>query len=69
MTLLAPAAKTHYNRGASYNNRGRRGDRDRAVADFRRALELDPYYQASRDALRRLGVTPPPLPQLRFTPN
>lgn len=34
------------------------GRRQEAIADFRRALELDPTIQASKDALKRLGAAP-----------
>ena len=34
------------------------GRREEAIADFRRALEIDSSRQRSRDALQRLGAAP-----------
>jgi Tfp pilus assembly protein PilF len=34
------------------------GKRDDAIADFRRALEIQPRLQGSRAGLQRLGVIP-----------
>ena len=34
------------------------GRREEAIADFRRAQAADPHHQSSREALKRLGVTP-----------
>jgi predicted AlkP superfamily phosphohydrolase/phosphomutase/Flp pilus assembly protein TadD len=45
----------------AYHNRGvlheRAGDRAAAVADYRKAIEVNPRYDASRSALTRLGET------------
>jgi hypothetical protein len=32
------------------------GLRDKAIADFRKALQLNPAMQSSAEALRKLGV-------------
>ena len=45
----------YHNRGVSYE---RRGDRDRAVSDYRMALQIDPMFEPSRKALRNLGMMP-----------
>jgi hypothetical protein len=34
------------------------GWKEEAIADFRRALSIDPSLQESRDALKRLGAGP-----------
>ena len=34
------------------------GRREEAIADFRRALAIDPGMQESKDALKRLGAAP-----------
>jgi tetratricopeptide (TPR) repeat protein len=34
------------------------GDKEQAVADFRKALEIDPSHQPARKSLKNLGVTP-----------
>ena len=34
------------------------GRREEAIADFRRALSIEPRLGGSRDALKRLGATP-----------
>jgi tetratricopeptide (TPR) repeat protein len=52
----------------AYHNRGviheRSGDRAAAVADYRKALEVSPKYEASRTALARLGEgAPAPAPR------
>ena len=45
----------HYGRGNAWILSGHR---QRAVASFRRALELDPQYEPARSALARLGAGP-----------
>jgi Tfp pilus assembly protein PilF len=32
--------------------------RDKAIADYRAALVLDPHHQSAKDGLKRLGATP-----------
>jgi len=34
------------------------GQRDTAIADFRKALELDPSQEESKKGLKRVGVIP-----------
>jgi tetratricopeptide (TPR) repeat protein len=50
------------NRSFAYTNRGytyeKKGDKDQAIADFRKALEINPSDQDAKDNLKRLGVTP-----------
>jgi tetratricopeptide (TPR) repeat protein len=50
------------NDATAYNNRGgayyRKGDKEQAIADFRKALEIDPSYQKAKIILKALGVTP-----------
>jgi Tfp pilus assembly protein PilF len=48
-------ASRHMLRGHSYE---KTGSPDLAIADFRRALAIDPDQQGSKDGLRRLGATP-----------
>jgi tetratricopeptide (TPR) repeat protein len=48
-------AATLYTRGRIFETLGRRED---AITDFRRSLAISPNYQGSRDALKRLGVSP-----------
>jgi tetratricopeptide (TPR) repeat protein len=48
-------AATRYTRGRILEALDRRED---AIADFRRSLVINPNYQGSRDALKRLGVAP-----------
>ena len=45
-------AMTYYTRGAVYESQG---NRDGAIAQYKRALALDGHIQAARDALQRLG--------------
>jgi len=49
------ATGVYWNLGATYESKG---DRQRAIADYRRALAIDPKHQASRDALKDLKVAP-----------
>ena len=48
-------AHLYHNRGAAYEDKG---DHDRAIADYRRALQFDPSIEASKEGLKRLGVSP-----------
>ena len=48
-------AITYTNRGYAYE---KKGDKDQAIADFRKALEINPSTQDAKDSLKRLGVTP-----------
>jgi tetratricopeptide (TPR) repeat protein len=45
----------YYLRGRAYRERQRIGDRDRASADFRRALEIDPEYRLAQRGLQSVG--------------
>lgn len=46
-------------RAATYNDRGttyeKINNRSAAIADYRKALDLDPNFMAARDNLKRLG--------------
>ena len=42
-------------RGVAYQQAGQR---DRAIADYRKALQLSPANGLARDALKELGVEP-----------
>ena len=46
----------------AYSNRGNlfeaKGRREEAIAEFRRALAINPNHERSRDALKRLGAAP-----------
>jgi tetratricopeptide (TPR) repeat protein len=50
------------NRAVAYWNRGnankKKGDKEQAIADFRKALEIDPLLQPAKDALKDLGMMP-----------
>ena len=46
------------NRAYAYRSRGRSGDRDSAIADFRRALTIEPNFENSVRGLREMGVKP-----------
>ena len=50
------------NRAVAYWNRGnaykKKGDKEQAIADFRKALEINPSLQPAKNNLKRLGVTP-----------
>ena len=50
------------NYAAAYSNRGNlfeaKGRREEAIADFQRALAINPNHERSRDALKRLGAAP-----------
>ena len=45
----------YYNRGLAHEISEQR---DKAITDYRMALELDPSIKESLDGLKRLGVTP-----------
>jgi tetratricopeptide (TPR) repeat protein len=45
----------YYDRGLAYE---KKGEHDKAIADFRTALAFDPVFQPARDALLRLGAPP-----------
>jgi tetratricopeptide (TPR) repeat protein len=44
-----------YDRGVSHE---RRGDRDRAIPDYRMALQIDPVFEPLRKALSNLSQMP-----------
>jgi tetratricopeptide (TPR) repeat protein len=50
------------NRSIAYNNRGnaykKKGHREAAVADFQKALEIDPSDLDAKNSLKRLGAMP-----------
>lgn len=46
---------TLFSRGLAYRGKG---DRARAIADFRRVYQLNPDIKVARDVLRELGVEP-----------
>jgi tetratricopeptide (TPR) repeat protein len=48
-------AHAYTNRGNAY---GSKGDNDRAIADYHRALQLDPSIEESKEGLSRLGASP-----------
>ena len=58
------AAIAYRNRGHLFETQGRR---EEAIADFRQALSIDPKHKRSRDALKRLGLTPRAVRQGRST--
>ena len=52
---LSPKDPEFYdNRGHAYE---RKGDKEQAIADFRRALKFHPSLQTSNDGLQRLRAT------------
>ena len=55
LRLKPNAAQTLDTRGHILEALGRR---EEAIADFRRALSVEPRLSGSRDALRRLGAMP-----------
>ena len=55
IALRSHFASAYVNRGAAYENKG---DKEPAIADFRKALEIDPSFQEAKEGLKRLGVTP-----------
>ena len=46
----------------AYNTRGlayeKMGDKEQAIADYRKVLEIDPSNQKAKEGLKRLRVTP-----------
>lgn len=44
-----------YMRGMTFE---RQGKKDRAIADYRTALKMNPNHQGAKDALKKLGVAP-----------
>ncbi len=48
-------ALAYFHRGYAYE---KKGDEDRAIADFRRALEINPRMLDAKVRLKRLGATP-----------
>ena len=48
-------ALAYTNRGLAYESKG---EYDRAIADFSKALEINPSDQDAKNNLKRLGVTP-----------
>ena len=36
----------------------KKGDKERAIADYRKALALNPSHESSRTGLKLLGATP-----------
>ncbi len=55
IALRSHFASAYVNRGAAYENKG---DKEQAIADFRKALKINPSYQKAKEGLKRLGVTP-----------
>jgi tetratricopeptide (TPR) repeat protein len=47
----------------AYNNRGDayvgKGDKEKAIADYRKALSINPSYQDAKDGLKKFGVSVP----------
>jgi tetratricopeptide (TPR) repeat protein len=52
---LAPTANHFGTRALIYE---KLGQRDKAIADYRAALKLDPNHKSAQDGLNRLGVAP-----------
>ena len=50
-----PSPIAEIKRGLAY---WKKGDKDQAIADFRKAIEIDPSNQYAKDTLKQLGVTP-----------
>ena len=48
-------AVAYYNRGIAYQ---KKGDKDQAIADYRKALEINPSDQDAKNNLKRLGAMP-----------
>ncbi len=55
IALRSHFASAYVNRGAAYENKG---DKEQAIADFRKALKNNPADQKAKEGLKRLGVTP-----------
>jgi tetratricopeptide (TPR) repeat protein len=47
--------RAYVNRGDVYD---KKGDKDRAISSYRRALDFDPVHKGALEALAKLGVTP-----------
>ena len=47
--------RAYVNRGDVYD---KKGDKDRAISSYRRALDFDPVHKGALDALAKLGATP-----------
>lgn len=50
----------HYQRGEVLEKMGRK---EEAIASYKRAASFDPEFKPAREALKRLGVKPPEVPQ------
>ena len=48
-------ATAYFHRGVAYYEKG---DKEQAIADYRKALEIEPSDQDAKEGLKRLGVTP-----------
>ncbi len=48
-------AQAYTNRGVAYY---KKGDKEQAIADYRKVLEIDPSDQDAKRKLNILGVTP-----------
>ncbi len=55
IALDPSGADGYVGRGMAY---AEKNEFDRAIADFRRALEIDPSDQSTKDFLKMLDVTP-----------
>jgi Flp pilus assembly protein TadD len=53
--IIPKMTAVYHHRGLAYEALGRRAD---AIADYRRALALDPKDEFARGALKRLGASP-----------
>ena len=56
------AIKLHPGYSAAYNKRGNAyraiGDKEKAAADYKRALAINPSLQAAKDGLKALAANP-----------
>jgi Flp pilus assembly protein TadD len=55
ISLVSTDANAYETRAEIYE---KLGQRDKAIADYRKSVALDPKQKLSRDALKRLGVAP-----------